>query len=346
MPCWRPRNWFDIFLATITCMDVWVLRPMALSGMENRHAAWLCTASCQRIGPPKNIPPVSASVYMYVYKVIIVVILIIIIARDKRHSPAVRKHNLAASASKTGRWGYWSNDPSEIYARSEVDESHPHGDARLWWEWSTDLDQFLHWAFLLCMKDVKLWPSLEPTLKISETYETYIEKPDLRRTLRLFRGLRVLVQACLLAVWGEQVAAGTWCGLLCSSDLHDEKWGLRHIIYIILYYKNTSTGQLQLKKVGLKTQFPSSTDSVVFAKYRLAWSFLKHEVIHFCPRCAGPWYFLQSSWSWAPWWWETCRLVEFPASALIIHPCWFLWIQEGQSQRARVNFKIWIMIIM
>ena len=30
--------------------------------------------------------------------------------------------------------------------------------------------------------------------------------------------------------------------------------------------------------------------------------------------------------------------------ALIIHPCWFLWIQEGQ--RAKVNFKIWIMIIM
>ncbi|CAK9103487.1 unnamed protein product [Durusdinium trenchii] len=25
-------NWFDIFLATITCFDVWVLRPMALSG--------------------------------------------------------------------------------------------------------------------------------------------------------------------------------------------------------------------------------------------------------------------------------------------------------------------------
>lgn len=30
--CQTAANWFDIFLATITCMDVWVLRPMALSG--------------------------------------------------------------------------------------------------------------------------------------------------------------------------------------------------------------------------------------------------------------------------------------------------------------------------
>ena len=287
MPCWRPRNWFDIFLATITCMDVWVLRPMALSGMENRHAVWLCVASSQRIGPPQNIPPLSASVYMYVYKVIIVVILIIIIARiarDKRHSPAVRKHNLAPSASKTGRWGYWSNDPSEIYARSEVDESHPHGDARqrtgsphggdeLCWEWSTDLDKSrlakqsrinfcMDWAFLLCMKDVKLWPSLEPTLKISETYESHIEKPDvLRRTLRLFRGLRVLVQACLLAVWGEQVAARTWFGR-CGQDIFRRFLGwptlffgpprqkmriATYYIYIYIILQDTSTGQPQLK---------------------------------------------------------------------------------------------------
>ncbi len=33
--CLLPRNWFDIFLATITCLDVWVLRPMALSGWGN-----------------------------------------------------------------------------------------------------------------------------------------------------------------------------------------------------------------------------------------------------------------------------------------------------------------------
>lgn len=30
--CQTAVNWFDIFLATITCMDVWILRPMALSG--------------------------------------------------------------------------------------------------------------------------------------------------------------------------------------------------------------------------------------------------------------------------------------------------------------------------
>ena len=30
--CWTAVNWLDIILAVITCMDVWILRPMALSG--------------------------------------------------------------------------------------------------------------------------------------------------------------------------------------------------------------------------------------------------------------------------------------------------------------------------
>ena len=43
------------------------------------------------------------------------------------------------------------------------------------------------------------------------------------------------------------------------------------ILYIFIYYITRVLAQASCNlKVGLKTQFPSSTDSVVFAKYQAA----------------------------------------------------------------------------
>ena len=155
-----------------------------------------------------------------------------------------------------------------------------------------------------------------------------------RRTLRLFRGLRVLVQACLLARSCQKRLDG-----VANQDIRSVR--LQHSIHY-----NTSTGQLQLKST-IENPVPKFHRCFVLcvAKYPcLAPSLIllfMFEVIRFCPRCAGPWYFLQSSWSWAPWCWETCCLVEFPGSALIMHPYW-LTDSAGFRKVKEPKSSLWI----